>query len=348
MYTVNIKEWSAPLEVHKGTILEAALSQGVPYPHQCRVGECGNCKARLLSGTVKHDPHLADALTRGEKDQGYILACRARPKSDISLSWDKDPFLARHPIREFPARVTSIQNVCDGVVRLRLQSLEAPLEFSPGQYVRLSIGSLPARSFSMANRPGEAELEFHIRHVPDGQVSPYIADRMKKGDAICVEGPFGVSHLRAEQNGPIIAVAGGTGLAPMLSIVRTAVASGDDRAIHLYWGVKDEADVYQKNELELLARNANVKTHIVLSGDLSSPGFRSGYLQQALTEDFTNLRGASVYTAGSPAMVDAIKTTAMALSVEVDNIYCDSFTASGADEIQPAKQPFFRRFKWFN
>ena len=348
MYTVNIKEWSALIEVHKGTILEAALSQGIPYPHQCRVGECGNCKARLLSGKVKHDPHFDEALTRGEKDQGYILACRARPKSDISLSWDDDPSIACHAVRELPAQVISVEKVCNDVVKLRLQSLGAPLEFSAGQYVRLSIGSLPARSFSMANRPGETELEFHIRQVPDGQVSPYIANRMKKGDAVCVEGPFGVSHLRAQQSGPIIAVAGGTGLAPMLSIVRTAVASGSDKPIHLYWGVKDEADVYARNELALLARNGDVKTHIVLSGALSSPECRSGSLQQALAEDFTNLRGASVYTAGSPSMVEAVKTAARALNVASDRIYCDSFTASGADQIQPARRSLLRRLKWFN
>jgi CDP-4-dehydro-6-deoxyglucose reductase/ferredoxin-NAD(P)+ reductase (naphthalene dioxygenase ferredoxin-specific) len=147
MYTVKIQQWSGVLDVRKGTILEAALAQGVPYPHSCRSGECGHCKTRLLVGEVSEDPYLKQALSDEEREQGYILACRAHPKSHLDIAWASEIDISEsHPVRHVRARVVELKQVAADVTRLRLEVQGEPLAFNAGQYVRLSVGGLPPRS----------------------------------------------------------------------------------------------------------------------------------------------------------------------------------------------------------
>ena len=362
MYTINFEVWPTPIAAHKGTVLDAALSQGIPYPHQCRVGECGNCKSRLLSGNIKHDPCLPDVLTDEEKDRGLILACRARPQSDINVSWkgatDNDmesetQATSPHPIREIPSRIDSIDLVSPEVTRLGLSLLGEPLVFSAGQYLRLSVGSLPSRSFSMANAAdpnGCASLEFHIKHVRGGQVSPFIANRLKVNHAVSVEGPFGIACLENHHDGPIVALAGGTGIAPMLSIVNTVFMLGTEQPVHLYWSLKKATDVYALPELELLMGHPMIKVHILLTEESGIPGFREGRIHQALAADFHSLSGTRVYTAGPPNMVKSVKETSLALGASPSHIHCDAFTPSGlepASVSMPREKPsLLRRLAW--
>ena len=147
MHTIEIQQWSTLLVSPKGTILDAALNNGVPYPHSCRVGECGNCKTRLLKGEVNHDSYCSDALSTDEREQGLILACRARPKTDIGIAWNDDIEMSEcTSARQLQATVISIELVAPEVSKLRLETDGEPLAFAAGQYARLSMADLPARS----------------------------------------------------------------------------------------------------------------------------------------------------------------------------------------------------------
>lgn len=330
MPMLKIQQWSSPLDIGKGTILDTALRQGVPYPHSCRSGECGTCKTRLVSGEVEHDPYLKEALSDVERDEGFVLACRARPKTNVEVAWvgDVDPG-ACVPVRCLKATVVGLELAAHNVSRLRLEVRDQPLAFAAGQYVRLSVGKLPARSFSMANRPDEAILEFHIRHIPNGLVSGYVAHELRLSDTVRIEGPFGSSHLREHHDGPIVAVAGGTGLAPMLSVVRTALDHMSARPIHLYFGVQDEADIYAEQDLsELAAASTPVQTHVVLSAPRGPTTRRTGFVHQALATDLTDLAGAKVYTAGPPPMVEAVAAAVVERGAGCDDIHTDPFVAS--------------------
>ena len=332
MSVIKIKQWPSPLQAHTGTILDIALNNGVPYPYNCRSGECGHCKTRLLSGEVVHAPCMEQALSDNERQQGYILACRAKPKTDIEIAWDRDENYDAEmtfPIRRLAATVVQLERVATDVSILRLEICSEALSFAAGQYIRLSVGGLPARSYSMANRPGENKLEFHIRHIPHGLVSNYIAHYLSIGDRIELEGPFGHSYLREKNfSGPIIAVGGGTGLAPVLSVVRTALMRMPIRPIHLYFGVRSEADIYANRQLQELTRYDQVNPHIVLSDPVTPTSRRTGFVHQALAEDFTDLADADVYVAGPPPMVDAVSDVVISKGVMRNAIYSDPFVAS--------------------
>lgn len=229
------------------------------------------------------------------------------------------------PVR-LTARVAEIEDASHDIriVRLAVDS-GAPFPFAAGQYARLSFGALPARDYSMANRPGEALLEFHIRNVGDG-ASGYVAHRLSLGEPVGVEGPLGEAHLRPDHAGPILAIAGGSGLAPMKSIVETALAENPDRAVHLYFGARDERDIYLERHLRRLeARHPGFFFVPVLSEPSAQTARRSGLVGDAVAADFTGFAGFKAYLAGPPPMVEAAIEMLRTRGLPARDIHADPF-----------------------
>jgi len=166
MSKLSIRQWPLSLETGKQTILETALAKGVPYPHGCRIGECAACKSILLSGEVKMANYDKAVLSKEERGAGLILACRARPTSDVHVAWLGDEEMPGLPISRIRAEVTNIEAVTPRIRRIHVWP-ERPLLFAAGQFARLKFGKLPARPYSMANRPDEEALVFDIKLVPD-------------------------------------------------------------------------------------------------------------------------------------------------------------------------------------
>lgn len=333
MPVISIEQWSAPVHARKGTILDAALAAGVPFPHSCRAGECGACKSRLLAGEVFSLEGASPlALTEEERAGGLILACRSWPKGDISLAWLSDAHeIHAMPVRRLKAGVVGAEHATHDIRRIRLELVGPPLAFDAGQYAKLRFGRLPARSYSMANRPDERVLEFHIRHVSGGAASGYVTEHLRLGETVEVEGPFGTAYLRPDHDGPIIAAAGGSGLAPIKSIVRTALANGFAHPIHLYFGARDERDIYDEGELLALARSyANLRIQIVLSTPGEASRRRTGFVHDALAADLKRMNGAVLYVAGPPPMVDAVRSVATERGVTASDIHADPFVASAS------------------
>ena len=267
---------------------------GVPYPHGCRTGECGSCKTRLLSGDVSMTAYDRAVLSQSERAEGLILVCRARPRSDVHIAWlgmDEDESL---PTQRMTGQVTNVEVLTPDIRRIYVWP-ERPLQFAAGQYVRLGFGTLPFRSYSMANRPDEEVLEFHIRLVPSGVASRYVADHLKPGERIRLEGPAGSAHLRPDHDGPIVAVAGGTGLVPILSIVRTRLQTGSTQPIWLYVGARTNRDAYNETALgELTMRYPNLKVNIALSSE-GHLLYHAGLLHEVVGRDISYIPEAKCY-----------------------------------------------------
>ncbi len=330
MARLKVKQWPVDLECGKGSILDAALREGLPYPHNCRSGECGECKSNLISGEVEHGLYFDEVLSEAERQKGIILACRARALSDIEVAWIKETDSGISiPVKNFKAKVTSIDAAAHNVVRLRMRIKGAGMTFAAGQYMRIKVGNLPARSFSMANLPSEFELEFHVRRVAGGLVSGYISSDLKIGDSVQLEGPFGTSHFRENHQGDIVLLAGGTGLAPMLSIARQALKQSDDRRIRLYFGVQDEPDVYCEQKItDLTAAHPNLSCQIVLSAAQRESARCTGFLHEALAKDISDFTGTKVYAAGPPIMVDAVSRLVQQRGLTLEDIHSDPFVES--------------------
>src|SRR5262249_24960417 len=147
--------------------------------------------------------------------------------------------------RKFRYKVARIADATHDIRRIWMEPVDGtPFAFEAGQFASVTFGALPPRDYSMASRPDEAMLEFHIRRVGRDGASVYVSQALALGDAVTVEGPFGEAVLRREHEGPLIAIAGGSGLAPMKSIVETALALGTGQDIRLYFGCRQERDLY--------------------------------------------------------------------------------------------------------
>jgi CDP-4-dehydro-6-deoxyglucose reductase/ferredoxin-NAD(P)+ reductase (naphthalene dioxygenase ferredoxin-specific) len=332
-FSVTLRHWPTPIQVETGeTVLEAALAQGVPYPHGCRSGNCGACKSRLYDGEVELSPYSDYALTADERAEGLVLACRAVPWSDAELAWLEADDLVSHPLRDLTCRVVAIEDLTHDIKLLRLSIVAGgPFTFSAGQYAAVAFAGLAPRDYSMANVPdrdgsGIGDIEFHIRHVAGGASSACVAKGLKPGDTVRVKGPYGSSHLREQHTGPILAIAGGSGLAPIKSIVEAGLSLGMRQPIRLFFGVRDERDLYLEDHFTALAtRHPNLQFVPVLSTPGAATHRRTGFVHEAVAADIADLDGAKAYIAGPPVMVEAASAMLEQRGMRREDIHADAF-----------------------
>jgi len=326
--TVRIKQWPTPIALEPGqVVLEAALNAGIPYPFGCQSGNCGACKSMLIEGKVELAEYSEFALTDEEKAQGLVLACRSMAEDDIEIAWLEGEDIALHAQRKLDCKVAKLERLTHDITGVTLEiERGGPFVFTAGQFARVTFPGQKTRDYSMASRPDEAALTFHIRHMQGGHVSAYVASELKVGMPVAVEGPAGIAHLKEAHTGPIVAIAGGSGLAPIASIVETALAKGRRGPIHLYFGARGEQDVYLEDRFKALsAKHPNLSYHVVLSKPSGATGRRTGFLHEAIASDFASLDGAKAYVAGPPVMVDAVTPVLVSKKMRREDIHADAF-----------------------
>jgi len=310
------------------TILDAALEAGISYPHGCRSGRCGACKTRLVEGEVAMLPHTPFALPESERQNGLILACRAVPRTNGSVLWlDQDEEPPQHSLRKLRCLVTAETSVTHDIKHIRL-SVESggPFTYSPGQYARITLPGVPPRDYSMASWPGQGHLEFFVRRVSGGVTSTRIFLSLRAGDVVYVEGPFGSAYLRERHAGPILCVAGGSGLAPIKSIVAAATVAGLRQPIRVYFGARSERDLYLVEWFTALSSNHPNLTFIpVLSEPHAPTAYRTGFVSEAIARDLADLDGWKAYVAGPPAMVEATGRVLQERGLRARDLHADVF-----------------------
>ncbi|VVE24691.1 Ferredoxin--NAD(P)(+) reductase (naphthalene dioxygenase ferredoxin-specific) [Pandoraea pneumonica] len=347
-------------------LLKALTDRQIPISYSCLSGRCGTCRCKVVSGDVQEAGgyayrHHAGNDTAGETgaDARYVLACQATVHGDCEIELPEVDEVVVHPAKILKATVLAIEPLTHDIQRLVLKPAK-PLSFSPGQYATLQFTPDHIRPYSMAGIDADGTLEFHIRRVPGGAVTGYVAEQLKVGDAVRVSGPLGTSYLRTRHEGPMLCVAGGTGLAPVLSIVRGAVARGMTNPIEIYVGARSPSDVYGLEWLrELAARHDGiVRLHVVTTtgepvvsevlADVSDssnsfdtsvvpsdsgPSYRLGHVTDAVAADFASadaLAGWRAYLCGAPPMVDAATALLRARGIDAAHIYADAFYANAA------------------
>jgi len=312
------------------SILSAALRQGVMLSYSCRNGACGTCKGRLVSGQVDYGTYEAKALSDTEKNAGRALFCQAKPLSDLVIDAKEIAAAKDIPIRILPARVVLLERLAEDVMRLSLKLAEGQrLQFLAGQYIDVLLSGNLRRSFSLSTSPLSDELlQLHIRHVPGGHFTGHVFEKMKEKDLIRFQGPYGMFFLREESDRPVILIAGGTGFAPMKSILEYAFAQGITRPLHLYWGVRAKRDLYLPDLPPAWARS---QPHFKFTPVMSEPNMedhwngRRGWVHEAVAEDYPDLSQHEVYASGPPPMIEAIKAMVQKLGLPQDRLYYDSF-----------------------
>jgi len=325
---ISVEGAAAPVAAEPGdTILDALIMAGVPFPYSCQAGNCGTCKCELVDGDIFELEHSEHALGPEERARNIILACRTQAWGDTSIRRLESEELVIHPSRVMRCRVVALDDLTHDIkgVRLVIES-GGPFTFSAGQYAQVEFGPGMSKHYSMANTPAEPELEFQIRHMPGGKTSAYVATRLKVGDALKVSGPLGASYLRDQHAGPVLLVAGGSGFAPMQSILGTLLGRDYTAPVTLYFGVRSERDLYRERLLkDLAAKHANFGYHVVLSEQKGERGRRYGLVHEALAQDRADLDGHNAYLAGPPVMVEAATAVLEARGLPHRDIHADAF-----------------------
>jgi CDP-4-dehydro-6-deoxyglucose reductase/ferredoxin-NAD(P)+ reductase (naphthalene dioxygenase ferredoxin-specific) len=315
-----------PVEVQAGdTVLASLLRAGVAFPFSCQAGNCGTCKCELVSGDVHELEYSEHALSPAERARGIVLACRTQVWDDTVVRRIDAEELVVHPSRVLRCRVLEVDDLTHDIKGLRL-AIEAggPFTFSAGQYAQVEFAPGLSRHYSMANTPAEPELLFHVRHMPGGRTSRYVATELKVGDRVKVSGPLGIAYLREAHRGPVLLVAGGSGLAPIQSILCTLLERGHEAPVKLYFGVRSERDVYHEALLkDLAAKHPNFSYDLVLSEQIGARGRRYGMVHEALEID--SVDDLMVYMAGPPVMVEAATAALLARGVAQRQIHADAF-----------------------
>jgi CDP-4-dehydro-6-deoxyglucose reductase/ferredoxin-NAD(P)+ reductase (naphthalene dioxygenase ferredoxin-specific) len=326
-FKVRIAQADRTIDVPAGgTILATALDVGISYPFGCQSGNCGACKSRLVKGEVAMAGYSDFALSDEEKARGLILACRAVPREDSEVAWLEEDELIVHPRRLLDCTVVGLDDATHDIKRIRLEiAAGGPFDFSAGQFASVTFESCPPRDYSMANVPGDPVLEFHVRQTSGGATSLHVATKLKVGDHVRVEGPFGPSYLREGHRGPIIAIAGGSGMAPIKSVVERALQKALPNHIYFYFGVRTERDLYLHEHFAALAKKHDTLHFIPVLSEGDDANFRHGPVHEAVAADFDEFDGCKGYLAGPPVMVEAATRLFEERGMRRADIHADAF-----------------------
>jgi len=325
------------------TVLNAAFRQGISLTHGCREGQCGACKSFLLDGDLEMKKYSTFALPEYESDEGYVLLCRSHVYSDAEvelINYDEDILRLGIPIETFTTTIAAIETLTHDIRRLvlKLNEPDRRLKFKAGQYASIRIpGTEEYRAFSMANTPRTKDsLEFIIKIFPGGHFSGHLGGGFKIGQQLEVKGPYGVFMLREKDESDIICIGGGSGMAPLWSVLNDMQERGIKRKATYFYGARTRKDLFYLDHLHQLEQQLpNFRFIPALSMALAEDewdgetGLITEVLDRHLAEDQIHTQA---YLCGPPPMIDAAIPVLISKGISEDRIFFDKFTPTGAAE----------------
>jgi len=314
------------------TVLQGALNNGFGLPYGCRNGACGSCKGKILGGEVDYGKYSPAVLSDAEKAQGMALFCCAKPLSDLEIEVREVGAIKDLQVKMLPSRVQTIERPADDVVVISLKlPANERLQYLAGQYIEFVLRDGKRRSYSMANAPhDDAFVQLHIRHLPGGHFTDHVFSKMKERDILRFEGPLGSFFLREESDKPIVFIASGTGFAPIKAVIEHMLYREIKRPMTLYWGGRRPKDIYMMELCKTWERDTpHIKFIPVVSDALPEDNWsgRTGFVHQAVVDDFPDLSGYQVYACGAPVVINSAKRDLIAkCRLPDEEFYADSFT----------------------
>ncbi|MFD7072944.1 benzoate 1,2-dioxygenase electron transfer component BenC [Nocardioides sp. NPDC059952] len=308
------------------TVADASYRQRINIPLDCRDGACGTCKALCESGEYDGGTYIEDALSEAEAAEGYALPCSMKPRSDLALQIATTSEVAKTGAASYTGAVVGLDRLSPTTVEL---SIDIPnrgeLAFLPGQYVNIAVpGTEVTRSYSFANAPHEERLVFLVKLTPGGAMSTWLTERATVGDEVTFTGPNGSFFLR-EARRPVLMLAGGTGLAPVLSMLRQLDVDGCDRGGRLVYGVSTDDDLVKLDEVrELVSRLPGFSWDHCVS-DPDSTAANKGYVTSLIGDDDLHDGDVAIYLCGPPPMVEAVRTHVSGAGLEPTGFYYEKF-----------------------
>ena len=324
-------------------ILYAGLANGLSLPYDCATGTCGLCKARVKSGSVDQLWPESPALAKLQRDKGDILMCQSRPTSNCAFrvpgSVAAAP-AANHPCHNAASLMLLVPLTAD-VLRFDLD-LAAPITFAAGQFAVLTVpGISGGRSYSMVNHAASTPaLEFVIKRKSGGAFSDWLFSAPRIGAGLDVFGPLGRATLRPHEDGNLVAIAGGSGIAGVLSILDHATSSGHFARYRgqIFFGVRTLADAFYLDRLAQFVAAARGALDVVVALSHEAPrapvhpnfpGIRlaSGFVHEVADAQLSlPATGLATFVAGPPPMVDGAIRVLIGRGVPSASIRYDKFS----------------------
>jgi benzoate/toluate 1,2-dioxygenase reductase subunit len=311
-------------------VTDAAFRQKINLPMDCRDGVCGTCKCFVEKGEYELEFYMDESMSDEEAEQGYALTCQMTPESDCVVRVPVPSAACKTAPEAVEGEVLGVDSLSETSFGLRVK-LAKPIGFLPGQYVNVTVpGTGKHRSYSFSSAPGAREATFLIRNLPGGVMSSYLGERAKVGDSVTLTGPMGAFYLRPIERAQLW-LAGGTGLAPFLSMLEQVAQQGTDHPIVLYYAVTRAADLVELDRVqELAGKTGNVTVITILAAEEDAHE-RKGFVTDHVTAEDLNGGDCDVYLCGPPPMVDAVRGHFGKLGVEPANFYFEKFNPTEAE-----------------
>uniref|UniRef100_A0AAU1ZTU2 Benzoate 1,2-dioxygenase electron transfer component BenC n=1 Tax=Streptomyces sp. NBC_00093 TaxID=2975649 RepID=A0AAU1ZTU2_9ACTN len=320
------------------TVADASYKARINIPLDCRDGACGTCKSVCESGSYDGGDYIDEALTEDEAALGYCLPCQMTPHSDLVLRIPSTSAAAKTAAASHTATLVDIQRHSPTTVGFTLDvGNRAALGFLPGQYVNIAVpGTDQARSYSFSSGPNQQLVSFLVRLAEGGAMSSYLAERAQVGDRLDFTGPMGGFYLR-ELARPALFLAGGTGLAPLLSMLERLAQNPEARQpVHLLYGVTTDQDLVHLDTLEDYAGVIPSFTFDHCVADPSSSARNKGFVTNLIDAGTLHDGDADVYLCGPPAMVEGVRGHIASLGVTPASFHYEKFTPAAVRQTAEA------------
>lgn len=309
-------------------LLTALTNNRIFIPAACGgKATCGFCKVTVLSGAGSILPTEKPFLSPTELRMNTRLACQIKVRQDLEIKIPEDLLSAQ----EFKTRVQEIKDLTYDTKLFALQLIEPPtIKFKPGQYIQFKIpGTDEFRAYSIASPPHiENRVELIVRLVPGGLCSTFMHEELKIGDEIFITGPYGEFYLREESQRPIILIGGGSGMAPIRSIVYHLKESGMPRKAVFFFGARAKRDLYYTEEYRELERSfPNFRYIPALSEPKPEDDWDGevGLITEVVDKYINDASPMEAYLCGPPPMIDAALKVLPKKGLRPERVYFDKF-----------------------
>ena len=314
------------------TLSDAAYRQKINIPLDCQDGACGTCRAFCESGSfdMPEETYIEDALTPEEAAEGYVLACQCRPTSDAVFQIQASSEVCKTEIHQFHGTLERVEKLSDSTITFDIQLDEGQpdIHFLAGQYVNVGLpGTAETRSYSFSSKPGNRLTSFVVRNVPNGKMSEFLSATAQAGDKMTFAGPFGSFYLRPVTR-PVLMLAGGTGIAPFMSMLQVLEEKGSDQPVRLVFGVTNDFDLVAIEKLNELQDKFSWFEYRTVVANPESAHERKGYVTGHIENDWLNNGDVDIYLCGPVPMVEAVRGWLDAEGVKPASFLFEKFSAN--------------------
>lgn len=328
MNLVKIKPRGYLLEVNDDeTVLEAALRNGFDFPFSCGSATCGTCMGKVLQGAFTYGQVQPYALDEQQQSEGFALFCSVRPTSDMTIEVDEVYGPEYRPARKFDYQVRDFKLLHNNIYQIFLTPHKNNLEYRAGQYLQIFCDDGTAIPYSIANAPqSDNVLELQIKSISENPRSAEIIEKITQKKSLTIRGPYGATVYQTAPDLPIIYLAGGIGIVPLKALLEATFANQDKRQLHLYWGVKNSADLYLASLFtEWEQQHSNFRFTPVISNHDNFWGGKTGLVHQVVAEEHNDLSGHQVYASGPKEMIYTAYDAFTAKGLKPQLMFSDTF-----------------------